>query len=89
MEADENRHVSLLVCREDIEKALAIARADPDVRTAERVESKIVLAIRDSDESVSRLVRELVRQEVRVQLPRYDVMDLEELFLKMTKGELT
>ncbi|MFC1497186.1 ABC transporter ATP-binding protein [Verrucomicrobiota bacterium] len=87
--ADKYRNVLLLVHADDVNRTIEILKSNADVSGTETHGTQIAVQINDSDETVSSLVKDLVNAGVRIQLPKYEADNLKDMFLEMTKGELT
>lgn len=68
-------------------KALELLRALPVVQSAESVEGRIKVTLADHDTDAGIIAETLVRGGVRITELRDDEIGLEEVFLRVTKGE--
>ncbi len=84
-----HRAVLLLLAAGEAERALSLLQGREDVFSARVGAGGIVLETRNDDDTVAGLVRYLAAHEVRMLLPRADTADLKDIFMRLTKGELT
>lgn len=82
------RRVMLNVSAGDMERAIALLDKNKRVSGIERAGAGILFGTADDDTVVTGIVKYLVDENIRVLLPHADGADLEDIFLKMTKGEL-
>jgi len=80
--------VVLQVHGDDTTKAIELLNAAAAVSGVEREEDSLLVSVRGDDSDVSRLVKMLAAANIRIMLPRRKDDQLQELFMKMTKGEL-
>ncbi len=83
------RRLLLLSPRADRDRALALAPTLPGVRGAGPAEDGLWLDVSGGDDAVAEVVRRMVEHDVRVLLPAAGGARLKQVFLHMTKGELT
>lgn len=86
--APTRRRVLVTVAKSDAERALALLEKRGEVSVLDKLEGRLLLETPDDDETVAEIARYLVGNNVRILFPRAEGLDLQEIFMKMTKGEL-
>ncbi len=71
----------------DVDSALSLLNQRPEIAGAEAVEDRIRISMASSDVEVSVVAETLVQGGARLTELREDTLDLEEVFLRVTKGE--